>query len=214
VKLHRVLPLLAVGLFACAGCSIFGTRYAIDSARTGEVTPGLFYLAIEQPAPGSEPEYAQALACVRTALAKNGFRETADPQAAPLHISFAYGSTFNRIEGFTWSERHYAISPRRDPTFNASTPRHSETTSVSRSRPLRHYNAWLVITAHVVDTDGVGDGWSVSALVDTISEGTMHVLPSLTAAASALLTPGAPAVAQVNLSPADSAVRAFSKTSP
>lgn len=208
MKVSVLIPfVLSAALLALPGCAAVGGRYTLDAERTGHPAPGVYYLVTEHPGLAKQPEYPQALASVRTALAQHGYHETSDPSATSLQITFCYGATFDRTEITVWPHTY-----RTDQMVTSGGRIVGQTQTirlVNSEQRVAHFNAWFILAGRTVATDGYCDGWSVLARTDIRRHDADRVLPSMVAAATILLNSGTPEAVVLALGPADPAVRAI-----
>jgi pimeloyl-ACP methyl ester carboxylesterase len=91
---------LLIALFA-SGCASPDARFLFNVERTGSAVPGRYYLVTDHPTLAAQPEYPQALACVRTALAQRGFTETTDPAAIRIYVRNKRPATMTQFSART-----------------------------------------------------------------------------------------------------------------
>ncbi len=204
MKTRHVLILALAALLV--GCSAFSPRYDLTASRTGSPSPGLYYLVTPGPILLEEPEYPQALAAVRAALAQQGFRETADPGATNLRVAFGWRADFDRLVASIWEGTSPGVVYNREPGFRVS---HGTAVRPHEQR-TPHFTARFVLAARTISADGrAADEWKIIVLTDITPVDRSHVLPSMIAAAAALLEPGAPATTTTRRGPLDQPVRAL-----
>lgn len=204
MKTQHVLILALASLLV--GCSAFSPRYNLTASRTGSPSPGLYYLVTPGPTLLEEPEYPQAQAAVRAALAQHGFRETADPGATKLQVSFGWRADFDHFVVSIWEGTSPGGVYNREPGVRVV----HATAMRPHEKRTPHFTARFVVAARTISADGrAADGWRITVLTDITPVSRTHVLPSMIAAAAALLEPGAPAAMTTRLGPLDQPVRAL-----